>query len=147
MDSWITDSLLLWAACGVIGIIGILVFKRKRHMSPLVFVNVVTAAGLCSFLVAVFRIPTLFVQFGLGIIALDDRDIGDLLVFFILLGIWGVGVFALILGCRLVQQQTASKANVFWAGIQLGMIIVMFIGLVAFDAACVPETNGSIGRC
>src|SRR5260370_22383136 len=115
MDSWITDSLLLWAACGVIGIIGILVFKRKRHMSPLVFVNVVTAAGLCSFLVAVFRIPTLFVEFGLGIIALDDRDIGDLLVFFIRLGIWGVAVFALSLGYRPVQQQSARRATACWA--------------------------------
>ncbi len=27
------------------------------------------------------------------------------------------------------------------------MIIVMFIGLVAFEAECVAETNGSIGRC
>ncbi len=147
MDSWITDSLLLWAVSGVVGITGIVVFNRKGHMSPLVFVNVVTAAGLCSLVVAFFRIQTLFAQFGSGIIALDDRDIGDLLVFFLLLGIWGVGAFALILGSRLVGARYASTANVLWAGVQLGMIIVMFNALLAFQAACVSETNGSIGTC
>jgi len=147
MDSWITDSLLLWAVSGVVGITGILVFNRKGRMRPLVFVNVVAAAGLFSLVVAFFRIETLFAQFGSGIVALNDRDIGDLLVFFMLLGIWNVSAFALILGCRLAGAQYASKANVWWAGAQLGVMIVMFIGLVAFGAACVSETNGSVGTC
>jgi len=147
MDSWITDSLLLWAVCGVVCITGILVFNRKGHVSPLVFVNVVTAAGLGSLVIAFFRIQTLFAQFGSGIVALNDRDIGDLLVFFVLLGIWSVSAFTLILGCRLVGSHYASKANVLWAGVQLGTMMVMFIGLVAFGAACVSETNGSIGTC
>jgi hypothetical protein len=135
--------LLFWTFWAVVGV---LVFFRRRQMRLPGFANLITAAGLWPFVAySVLTIP--FDVVGSGMIELDDRGYVDLLAYLSILGICALGAFAAVVGAPLIAKSSGSKRNVLLSGVQLGMIIVLLVGLVRFQATCVMEDNGSDATC
>jgi|SRR5215472_2231703 len=137
--------LTLWTLCAVVAVASRLVLNRvlsrQKQLEPLILVNVITAAGLCPLLVV------LTVSLFRGIMDLDDSGYTVSLVILGLLGIWSLLVFVWQMTIPMTDGRRSTRPNVLWAGIQLGTVIVMIIGLFAFQSACVLENSGSGGSC
>jgi hypothetical protein len=149
MYFWGAVFLILWTLCAVVAVVGRLVFnrvfKRKRQKEHLALVNVITAAGLCLFLA--YQVFALTLALFSGIMELDESDFWVLLVILSLLGIWSLSAFVWQMILVAEGRRRSTESNVLWAGIQLGIIIVVVIGLFAFEGSCVSETNGTSARC